>query len=306
MKRPLYLAAWLTLCLLGAHYLGSPSSAPKHLIVAQFLPFSGPVWLQPPCLSFYPVDTFVNMNGQSVGTAVSIANLKAATDGSSNTWSKAGAVYETFGASQVGTLPATVTVNGGPTHTCGFATQSLALNESGNQNNSAWSILTPASGHNIIVVSGWVANLPPNQGGNGSLWDLVKLDTGAGAEAIIQLVSGTDQPQSNCKAYGIEIEKTSGGTGHSPCITVSPGGTYFYSFKVDFSSNSLASLNLYTTNGAVFTQVGSTVTTTLGTTGNITIIFYGNVEFGTAPGNTMYFQNMMIDYTNLAYPNLPH
>lgn len=262
--------------------------------------FSVPTWAT--CPSFSPVDQFVTMNGQTVGSAVTTTNLAAGTEGMSS-WSRASS-HETFGPSQVA-MPAAVTVNGGVTHDCGFATQSIALDDAGNQNNGGFSNLTPASGHSVMVVSGWISNLPPNQGSSGSLWDLVKLDTGGGSEAIVQLVSGTDQPQSNCSAYGIEIERTAGGTAHSACITVSPGGTYFFSFKVDFSATALASLSLYTTNGAVFTQVGSTVTRTLGATGTISTIFVGNAEFGTAPGVTTYFQNIMVDWTNHVFPNVP-
>lgn len=264
---------------------------------------SASVWAQA-CPRFSPVDQFVNMNGQPAGTVVTTALLSAATDGVTHSWAQS-ATTMTFQPSQIGTLPASVAVNGGPSYACGATTGSLGHDDSCNQSGNCYSRLTPNSGHDIIVVSGWLANLPPNQEGSGSLWDLVKLDTGSGAEAILQLVSGTDQPQSNCTAYGIEIEKTSGGTDHSACISVSPGGTYYYSFKVDFSANSLASLSLYTTSGAVFTQVGSTVTRTLNTTGNITTIFFGNAEFGTAPGTTTYFQNMMVDWTNAVFPNIP-
>jgi hypothetical protein len=203
-------------------------------------------------------------------------------------------------------MPAAVAVNGGPIHDCGFVTQSYAHDNGFNQNTSGFSTLTPGASQNIIVYSGWISNLPPDQGGSGSLWDLLPVQTSGGAEAILQLVNGTDQGQTNCSSYGIEIEKTSGGTGHSSCIHVSAGGTYFFSFKVDFSSNSLASLALYTTNGATFTQVGSTVTVGLSTTGTISLAHIGNAEAGIATGTTTYFQNIMVDWTNHDFPNVPN
>ena len=119
------------------------------------------------CSAFGPVDVFLNMNGQSPGATVTTANLDVATEGN-GTWSTSTSA-ETFASSQVA-LPASISINGGTVHGCGYATQSLAINEADSQPTSEIDFPT---GHTQVVVSGWIANLPPNQGGAGDLYDYV-------------------------------------------------------------------------------------------------------------------------------------
>lgn len=66
-----------------------------------------------------------------------------------------------------------------------------------------------------------------------------------------------------------------------------------------------AEMNVYTTTGDVFTQMGSTVAVAMGSTDSTSVVNFGNNEGGTFAG-TIYFQNWMVDYTNHTFPNLPH
>lgn len=264
---------------------------------------------QPTCASFYPVDVFINMNGAAAGTTVTPANLFAGTDAAAGFggWASA-SPYQKFESSFV-SLPATVTVNGGPTHTCGFATHSLGLDATENFNTSSLNIPLRSD----FVIGGWIANFPPNQDGNGGYFDVASAGGTKGYAATIQIESGTDDPA--CGSYGIEIESSGTATRHSACIgNVVPGGTYFVQMHVNFSSmgscggsitTPCAEMNVYTTNGATFTQIGSTVSVPLGATDSISLLRLGNNENGQFPG-TIYFQNWMVDYTNSKFPNLPH
>ncbi len=249
------------------------------------------------------------MNGAAVGTAVTPVNLLAATEGPADFegWFS-GSPYQTFQTSVVA-LPAAITVNGGKTHTCGFATQSLAHDGTGNFSVSSMKIPLKTE----LVFGGWISNLPPNQQGDGDYFDVAQVVGAKGFSATIQIQSGTDEPA--CGAYGIEIESSGTKTIHSACIeTVVPGGTYFVQMHVIYSSSGTcggpvaapcAEMNVYTTTGSVFTQLGSTVSVALSGVDTIYTMNFGNNEGGQFTGN-LYFQDWMVDYTNSEFPNLPH
>lgn len=251
----------------------------------------------------------MNMNGALPGTAVSVASLEAGTEVAANYsgWERA-STFQTVGASQVA-MPAGIAVNGGATHGCGYATQSLAHNALGNFSVSAMDLENKTD----LVIGGWVVNLPPDQGANAQYFDLALVGGMNAYTATIQLDSGSDQPA--CGAYGIEIESSGGTTIHSPCNAgVTPGGTYFVQMHVIYTATGTcaggtaapcAEMNVYTTSGTTFTQVGSTVAVQLAATDASVEVYIGNNEQGTFAG-TMYFQNWMVDYTNHQFPNLPH
>jgi len=261
------------------------------------------------CLSFYPVDLFLNMNGAVPGTPVSIANLEAGTEIPANYlgWDTI-STFQTIGASQVA-MSAGIAINGGETHDCGYTTQSLAHNAEGNFSNSRLAM----NGQTDFVMGGWVVNLPPDGGSDGQYYDLALSAGMNGYSATIQLDAGSQEPA--CSAYALEVESSGGTTMHSPCITgVVPGGTYFVQMHVNYTTVGscagpvaapCAEMNVYSTSGATFTQVGMTVGVALGATDGVNEIFFGNNEQGTFAG-TIYFQNWMVDYTNHAFPNLPH
>jgi len=255
------------------------------------------------------VDVFLNMNGAAVGTLVTDANLGVGTEIAANYagWDPA-SPFQTFGGSQVA-MPAGVTINGGATHGCGYATQSLAHNAMGNFSTSSMNL----EGKTNLVMGGWIVNLAPDQGTKSQYFDMAQTVGNKGYAATIQLSNGSNEPA--CTAYGLEIENSGGTTTHSPCnFLVAPGGTYFVQMHVNYSATGscagpiaapCAEMNVYTTAGDVFTQLGSTVAVAMGSTDSTSVVNFGNQEGGTFAG-TIYFQNWMVDYTNHTFPNLPH
>jgi hypothetical protein len=250
------------------------------------------------------------MNGAVPGTPVTVANLEAGTEVAANYggWDAISA-FQTVGMGQVA-MPAGIAINGGATHGCGYATQSLAHDATGNFSVSRLDL----EGKTEVVVGGWVVNLPPDQGAEAQYFDLVVMDGSNAYSATIQLDSGTEEPA--CTAYALEVESSGGlATMHSPCnTTVAPGGTYFVQLHLNYTTTGTcagpvaapcAEMNVYTTAGDVFTQVGSTVGVAMAATDTTSEIFFGNNEQGTFTG-TIYFQNWMVDYTNHVFPNLPH
>jgi hypothetical protein len=335
---------------------------------------------QSPCLSFFPVDVFLTMNGAASGTKVSLANLAASTEIAANYsgWGAASAA-QTFGASRVA-MPAAVSVNGGSAHNCGFATQSLVHNTAASFSTSQ--MYFPAKATNVTT-SGWVVGLPPNQTTKGGYYDMV-LNVGSTTPytATLQLDSGTNDPA--CTGYCLEIEGSGGPTIHSIGNTaVTPGSTIFFSMNTNwtttgscmnqavtnaswasstatvtvgsnvintgskvtisgvtpsgyngtysvksatsktisyalstnpgtYASGGTAILpapctqaNVYSTTGTTFTQVGPTMAVSMGGTDKLGVVYLGNNENGAFTGSYS-LQNIMVDYTNHIWPNLPH
>jgi uncharacterized protein YjdB len=335
---------------------------------------------QSPCLSFFPVDVFLSMNGASPGTKVTLANLAASTEVAANYsgWGVASAA-QTFGASRVA-MPAGISINGGSAHNCGFATQALVHNAAASFSTSQ--MYFPSKATNVTT-SGWVVGLPPNQGTSGAYFDLV-LNVGGITPytATLQLDSGTNDPA--CTGYCLEIEGSGGPTIHSMGNTaVTPGSTIFFSMNTNwtttgscmnqavtsaswasstatvtvgnnvintgstvtvagiipagyngtykvksatsrtisyalttnpgtYASGGTAVLpapctrgNVYTTSGTTFTQVGPTMAVSMGGTDKLGTVYLGNDEYGAYAGSYS-LQNIMVDYTNHIWPNLPH
>ena len=272
---------------------------------------------QTTCDTFPPADVFFNFNGATPGTAVSTTNLASSTEGTYSSWASASA-DQAYAASQVA-LPAAVSVVGGSTHACGFATQAVGQNTNSTFN---FSQINFSGTHTVVVISGWLSNLPPSQGGSGQLMDLTDVLSSGTHNAVLQLVHGTGN---NCAAYGIEIEAPQNGTAHSNCNqSVAPGGTYFYSMIINWTTTGNCGIGqggsvvvapcagafFYTNSGNVFTQVGPSVAVSLAVSGDhLTQMFFGQDEDATCTGTTaactLYFQNTMIDWTNPVWPNIP-
>lgn len=262
-------------------------------------------------LSFYPQDIFINMNGTSTGTAVTTSNLATGTQGTNTTWSTASA-QETFAASRI-TMPANVTVNG-TLFAANTATQSLAYDLTTAFTASKKSI---SGTHHFVTTSGWFYG-PPSCGTCGTLYDL---SYACGTTTFCSALQITPGSSAGCGQYAVRIEATHTAA-HSGCININPTTLYFWSMYTDMSGGAgtcspgsiaspCAELSIYSTNGATFTQVGSTVSVALNTAGTsdtLGYINYGNSEATTSSGNTMYFQNMMINYSNSVegQPNVPH
>ncbi len=298
-------------------------------LVFAFCPFA---LAQTNCPSFFPVDTFINMNGTTVGTAVTDANLTTGTEGASSGWAAATASGQTFAASQIA-LPANVTVNGGSTHACGFATQSLAMNA---DVSGVTSQLGFPSNPQNVVFSGFIANLPPYNSGSGSFYDLI---IGSGAlhsySNTLHLDNGPGGP---CGAYGFEIESSGGTTARSNCVTgVSAGQTIYYSFHINWTSTGTcgtvlhvpinggsnnpiagpaaapcAEANIYSVSGGkIGAQIGYTMAISIPVAAGpdeLGEMYLGNNETATCGSPTcgnFYFQDTMVDYTNHVFPNIP-
>jgi hypothetical protein len=332
------------------------------------------------CLTFFPVDVLLTMNGTSPGSAVTASRLAAGTEIAANYlgWSNASAA-QTFATSKVA-LPAGISVNGGTSHGCGFATQALAQNGAGSF--STVNMDFPGRAQNVTT-SGWVVNLPPNQGSSGGYYDLVlNVGTHVPYTATLQLDSGVNDPA--CPDYCLEIESSGGPTIHSMGNTaITPGGTIFFSMNTNwtstgscasqpvtkatwasgfatitmgsniintgsavtvsgmapsgyngtykvasatgatisyalktnpgaYSSGGTAVLpapctraRVYATSGKAFTQLGPTMAVSMDGSDALGVVYLGNDENGAFAG-TYYLQNIMVDYTNHAWPNLPH
>jgi hypothetical protein len=272
------------------------------------------------CFSFAPVDVFMNFNGAAPGTAATTTNLASSTEGTYSSWVGASS-NQTFAASQVA-LPAAVSVVGGSTHTCGFATQAMAQFIPSSTDLNFSQIDFSGSTHSVVVISGWVSNLPLETSGSGALMDLTDVLSSGTHNAVMQLVHGTGN---NCSAYGVEIEAPQNGTAHSNCNqSVAPAGTYFYSMIINWTTTGncgtgeggtvvvapCAGEMYFTTNGTTFTQVGPTVAVSLAVSGDhLNQMYFGQDENASCTGTTaqctLYFQNTMVAWTNPVWPNIP-
>jgi len=258
-----------------------------------------------PCPNFYPVDFIITGNGVTQGTAVTTSNLATMTLGTYTAWTQA-ATHQTVGATQ-GPIPANVGINGTTGLTCITPTQSLAQDNTFAGGNPEISIATFTTSATIAVISGFMTPGPLNGtvGQTGSLFDAVVILGNTALYAVVQLDSGSSGLScGNIYAYTIETGPTS--VTHSGCITVTSQVRIWYTMKFDMTSNKLASLNIYAVNGRTFTQIGSTVTIALANTDTLSQIWVGNHEAGTSAGQTTYIEDLMVDYTNHVFPNIPH
>jgi hypothetical protein len=242
----------------------------------------------------FVVDAFVDMNGSPVGTQTSPAIMRAGTKGGAElNWQ----VNDSVVAMKVGpkrmNLPAAIQV-GTTVYPIDHPHQSL-------QYDTYYAFNTYraffSNSHRALTASGYLTPGIPDQGGSGSLSDLVRVQLTTGAGAVMQLYSA------NGPGYVLNIEGYGGNTTHSAKIAVVPGGTYWYSFKVDYVAGR-AFLNVYDTPS--FNLRGSVTHNVQ--TGSIEYIQYGNGEEArsTARGvNFTYFEASVIDYTGAVFPLVP-
>ncbi len=236
-----------------------------------------------------PVDDFINLDNvspQAPGTQLTTTTLGNGSMGALSGWSLTGTSSSmTVGNHQSGcNLGIAVTVNGG-TYTSASPSESFALN---NSSNFSYWMANTSSGHTKISI-GWceVFGAIPTAT---NLMDMVRVDATSGFAAIAQLRPGSGPGCLNIEASGVV---------HSPCITLSNGGTYWCSLFVDTAAGN-SQLACYQPT-APFTQVGSTVTRSFTPgIGNILRVLVGNAETGTAAGTTTYFENMIFAYDSKA------
>lgn len=239
------------------------------------------------------MDILIDMNGSPVGTQASPTVMASGTRGSGVSWQ----VNDSVAAMKVGpqrfSLPGPVRI-GSSVFPADHPHQSL-------QYDTAFSFNTFRgflSGHRrALTAAGYMTFGIPNQGGSGSLSDLVRVRLSQGAGSVMQMYNG------NGPGYVLNIEGYGGNTTHSSKIPVSPGGTYWYCFKADYTAGRTF-LNVYSVPG--FNLVGSATLNTQ--TGSIEYIQYGNGEearAGSRGTNFNYFELSLIDGTNAAFPLVP-
>jgi hypothetical protein len=237
------------------------------------------------------VDVFIDMNGAAVGAQTSPSTMSAGTKGSGISWQ----INDSVAAMRVGpqrmSLPAPVRV-GNTTYPVNYAHQSLQYDTSFSFNTYRGFL---NGNRSALTASGFITLGIPDQGGSGSLSDLVRVHFTQGAGAVMQLYNG------NGPGYVLNIEKYGGNTTHSSKIPVTRNQTYWYSFRV---GGGQARLNVYSLPN--FTLVGSTQVSTA--SGTIEYIGYGNNQeaaAGSRGDNFNYFEVSLIDWTNAAFPLVP-
>jgi hypothetical protein len=239
-----------------------------------------------------PVDVYLDLSNATEGSQVTPSLLKANTKGfAGGQW----AIHDSAAAFRIGPHrldragPITVA---GVTYPTNYPTKSLAYDTAFSFN--AIEAFLPDNNFRAISTAGFITLGMPDQGDAASLSDLVRINSQQGGFAVFQLLNGNGPGET----YAVNIETNSNGTVHSPFITVTPGGTYWYSLKADFGARR-AYLNIYSVPG--FNLVGSVTSTTLGDN-EIEGIRYGNGEEARASGHTTYFEQIVIDYSNAAFP----
>ena len=250
------------------------------------------------------MDEWLPMTGVSVGAALTSTVLAAGSLPSMSSWglvdqdSDVSSTPDFTVAPSVGTMGGSITVNG-VTYPDGTPTQSLALNNSVN-----YTYVTTGSvpgGKQQVVVNGFITFGWANLGFSGGYMDLVVLldSSPQGGEVVLQLNNGDP-------AYDVHIETvgTSGFMGRSAAIAIVPLHRYSFSLLFD-EINGLAQLAIFDPSNN-FTQVGSTVSHQQNTGFTLSGLRFGNAEAGTSSGTTAYFENLMLDWTNLIFPNAPH
>jgi len=212
----------------------------------------------------------------------------------------------TIGASQ-GSLGGSVTVNG-TNYPNGTPTQSLALDNGASVPlyASTTSSFVTGSGALIpsVVTNGYLTPGPANAGGNGVNFGLVTVVARNGDYVTLELNSGNGDGSGQCYCVKLETNGGSGGnTIYSSNVALTPGHRYSFSLLFDETGGTAKLAMFDPSNG--FAQVGSIVTAAQTTGGSLGELWLGNSEDGTSSGNTTYFEDIMLDWTNHVFPNSP-
>jgi hypothetical protein len=240
-----------------------------------------------------PVDILIDMNGNPVGTQTSPSVMAAGTKGTGINWQ----INDSVQAMRVGpgrfSLPGPIRI-GTTVYSENYPHQSLQYDTAFNFNTFRGSL---SGNRRALTTAGYLTLGIPNQGGSGSLSDLVRVNLSQGGGSVMQLYNG------NGPGYVLNIEAYGGNTTHSAKIPVQPGETYWYSYKVDYVAGR-AFLNVYDVPN--FDLIGSVTHNT--PSGTIDFVQYGNGEdarAGSQGQNFNYFELSVIDWTNAAFPLVP-
>ena len=241
-----------------------------------------------------PVDVYVDFETGNSGDLLTTTNLAASTHTASGTW-----YFQTNGSMWISNnysagLPGPVTV-GGVTYNGTGGTRSAMVNDNNGNN---WCLLYTAGRQTKMTIA---ANWTLGEVGTSYWWRLDNIGYGGGPGACFQ---ATVQ---NGVAPFTDIESQLGGVStYSGTMQLVRLKTYWINLHYESATGVVS--------GAVFdpanayAQVGTTLTTATDQGGDIMT----NCEFGRMDnvGNwafttQTYFDNILVDYTNAAFPLIP-
>lgn len=236
-----------------------------------------------------PVDALITLDNVSpspVGTQITGAILNNGTVGTSLGFGSPNGTLSamTVGPHQPACNLGTPVSIAGTTYIPATPSQSFAYNNSSNFSN--WNGSIPGGKRKASVGVCVTFNSIPSIS---NLFDMVGIFDTSGHYVMFQLRN------TNC----INLETDGAGTVHSGCITGAAGATYWCTFQDD-ENGGTASLACYQPTYP-YAQVGSTVTVVQRTGLALNTLRWGNNEIGTA-STTTYFENMILDFTNAAFP----
>jgi hypothetical protein len=240
-------------------------------------------------------DVFIDMNvADAVGTTLSRTIMANGTIGAySGSWTGSPEPPTGFSVGpHLHDRNAPVQI-GSATYPPSYASKSMALDHA---YSSRTETVSMPAGRRAVTIAGFITFGPANAGTSSKLFDYWVIQGGAtGDFAALQLNNGRGGA-----GYGVTIETNPGGvTTRSPYITITPGATYWCVLKGDFTTG-IARLAVYEI--ANWSLVGSVTSSQSAGGENVGWIKIGNSEYGTAPGTTSYFENIVIDYTAAAFP----
>jgi hypothetical protein len=253
-----------------------------------------------------PVDVAIPMNIADVNgtpiTTTMLTNGTIASDcavggtGSGTcSWTKAGSAF-TVAPSQSGCAnPGLVAINGGFTYGAGsWNDHSMAFDAKQILNTSQFPIPV-GNVQNVSML--FCAVMGMSRSSSINLFDMFVMEDAGGFYAVAPQLETSCGGIAGNFAVNIEGKSKTGVTVHSACIPVTQGATYWFAANYNTSLGT-AALSVYSTAG---TLVGSVTLSNLERGNAIMDFRIGNNELGTFTG-TVYFQNLMLDWTNPAVP----
>jgi len=243
-----------------------------------------------------PVDIFIPMNTGAVGNTISAATMAAGTVPSGSSWTEPYTTGAMSLAAQRNSLPGPISV-GGTTFPISTSSQSIAYSNTVTHDTLQLAI---PSGYQKITVAGFVTIGPVGgSSNNGQLYDYWVIGGTSGINyATMSIDIGLGSPGE----LDINSETHPGSTEHSAPIQVVSGTTYWANLHVDFVAGQ-STVALY--NATTLEQVGLVTGTMTASGENIVDLQIGNQEYGAQSGQTTYFENILVDYTNAVFPLLP-
>jgi len=254
------------------------------------------VGISGPVSAATPVDVFIPMNTGSAGNTISAATMAAGTIPSGSSWIEPYTTGAMSLAAHRNSLPGPISV-GGTTYSPSTSSQSIAYNNVVTHDTLQIAIPT---GHQKITVAGFVTIGPVGgSSNNNQLYDYWVI---GGTSGINYATMSIDIGLGSLGELDINSETHPGSTEHSAPIQVVSGNTYWANLHVDFVAGQ-STVALY--NPTTLALVGQ-VTGVMTASGEDAVdLQIGNQEYGQQSGQTTYFENILIDYTNAVFPLVP-